>query len=71
MNFSFSGFDYKTFIIKNKKVVKIALSAGFGLAFYASNTLPIGWREVTSGFVSAVSFLVLSAFDFWITENPQ
>ena len=66
--FSFKGLDWLTFIKKNKLYIKLFLTAGIGLATYASIQLPSGWKEVVSTFVTAAGWLIINGFDAWISQ---
>jgi uncharacterized protein (DUF1501 family) len=66
---SFVGYNFKTWIIKNKETLKILAMSGAALGtFAATKSLGLEWQAVIVPVVTAFSRLIVDSIDFVATD---
>jgi hypothetical protein len=69
---SFKGWDFMTWLSKNKSAVKnIALGILTLLGLAQTNFQPNTWQIIVIGIAIAGMKLGIDALDYYIVENPQ
>lgn len=66
--FSFAGWSFKTWAVKNKEALKILLSAFAGLATgFVADLSPL-WATFAGTVVAAIVKLLTDTLDYWQSE---